>query len=126
MSCSSKTTVKEKYDYEEVTSEISWSETFNQREDLYLVYFYKESCGYCQSIKSKVLNYYFFKKEVMYFVDCEAGEAIYGPTKDLKGMSDISNFYIFGTPFLIKIKEKKIDSYYPGMNKILEYIDKQK
>ena len=110
------------HDYCDVDAQISWSDVFNQCEDQYLVYFYSESCGYCQTIKNDVIEYYLSKKEAMYFVDSGGEDAKFGPVKDLTGIFDIESFYIFGTPFLIKTKEKKIDSYYAGMNQILEYI----
>ena len=110
------------HDYCDVEAQISWSDIFLQCEDEYLVYFYRDTCGYCQTIKNEVIDYYLSKKEAMYFVDAETKDAKFGPIKDLTGISDIESFYIFGTPFLIKTKEKKIVVYYAGMSQILEYI----
>lgn len=101
---------------------IPWTDIFEQVEDDYLVYFYSERCGYCNEIKQDVLSFYLELKPVMYFV-CTDLDAIFGPSKDLKGIDNIDDFYIFGTPFLLRVYTHQVEDYYVGKNQILDYIN---
>ncbi len=111
------------YDYSDVTTQIDWYDTFNQEENDYLVYYYNETCSHCNSIKQNVISYYLADEETMYFVNTK-NNSRFGPVKELKGIDDIELFYIFGTPFLIRVKDYKIEDYYSGVNKILEYLNR--
>ena len=110
------------HNYHEIKDRlIPWNEIFNQEEDYYFVYFYSETCGHCNDIKQDVLNYYFESINPMYFV-CTNYEAVIGPKKELYGIDNIDEFYIFGTPFMIEIKDHTILDYYAGTIEILEFI----
>ena len=111
------------YEYEYV-SHIEWDSIFNQKEEDYLVYFYSVNCGHCKELKGEIINYYFTNKETMYFV-CTDQYVVFGSSSDLTGINSINYFYIFGTPFLIKLHDKEIVNYYPGVAKIREYIETQ-
>ena len=109
------------YDYSDVSTHIDWYDSFVQEEDDYLVYYYSETCSHCNSIKQQVIRYYLSEKEPMYFVNTNLNSK-FGPVKELSGINDIDSFYIFGTPFLLRVKEHMVSDYYPGTKKILEYL----
>ena len=100
-----------------------WINVFEQEEADYLVYFYSERCGHCNSIKNDIINYYLTTSNRMYFV-CTDYDAIYGPQKDLRGVNNIDDFYIFGTPFLVRIQNYTVSEYYAGTTAILNFIGK--
>ena len=119
-SCSSYETIK--HNYHEIKDHlISLSDIFIQEEDTYLVYFYSERCGHCNELKQDILSYYFKQITPMYFI-CTDIEIVTGPPKDLLGISDINEFYIFGTPFLTLIKDGTVADYYVGKVQILDFI----
>ncbi len=120
--CNQGLEIKQKeYDYSDVAAFIEWSKVFNQDENDYSVYFFSVTCGHCKEIKEEILTYYFGEYEKMYFVETSY-DAVFGPPKDLTGISTIEDFYIFGTPFLINISKRTISNYYAGKAKIREYI----
>ena len=120
-SCSSSIEVSF-HNYHEIKERIiNWYQVFNQKEDYYLIYYYSERCGYCNDIKQEVLDYYFKSITTMYFV-CTDYEIGTGPAKDLIGINNIDDFYIFGTPFMTEIKEGAIYNYYAGKEEILGFI----
>ena len=110
------------YNYHEIRDNlIDWVDVFNQIEHFYLVYFYSERCGHCNSIKSDVISYYLKNIKRMYFV-CTDIDAVFGSQSDLIGINNITEFHIFGTPFLIRLVEHKISNYYVGASAILDFI----
>ena len=112
-----------KHNYHEIKdSKIDWVDVFNQIEDDYLVYFYSERCGHCNSIKNEVISYYLKTDKSMYFV-CTDLDAVFGSQSNIVGVDNIDDFYIFGTPFLIRMLEFKVSEYYIGANAILEFIN---
>ena len=116
-----KTEVKHNY-HEIKDSLIPWSDVFNQPEHNYLVYFYSERCGHCNSIKNQVISYYLTTDESMYFV-CTDIDAVFGSQSDLTGVDNITDFYIFGTPFLVRLVEYAVSMYYVGATAISNYFD---
>lgn len=108
-------------DYDDV-EHIKWEETFSIEEKEYLVYFYSTSCGHCRELKDEIINYYFLNFEEMRFA-CVDEYALYGPTSDISGVNNINDFYIFGTPFMIRVYDSTLVNYYAGVGKIREYID---
>lgn len=115
--------ISKDYDYSDVTTHIDWIDVFSQAEDLYLVYFYSLTCGHCKEIKQEVLSYYFSSNETIYFVQADEN-TVYGSSGELIGVSDVSNLFIYGTPFLIKLENHVIVEYYGGEKEIREYINK--
>ena len=110
------------YDYDLTQDKtIEWNDLFNQNPDFYYVYVYSPKCGYCNDIKQDVLNYCFNLSSSMYFV-CTDNDIVIGPPKDLVGLNNIEEFYIFGTPFLIEVKERAVANYYAGKEEILAFI----
>ena len=122
-SCSAtKNNNKIERDYDDIEKTITWSEIFKLDLDEYYVYFYSKTCGHCKELKPMILDYYFSTDEELYFSEANE-ETVYGKKSDLYGIENIDDFYIFGTPFLIKIKEKVLVEYYSGVSEIREYIN---
>lgn len=115
--------ITKEYDYLDVSTHIDWIDVFSQVEDLYLVYFYSLTCGHCKEIKQDILSYYFSSNETIYFVQADEN-TVYGSSGELIGISDISNLFIYGTPFLIKLENHSLIEYYGGEKEIREYINK--
>ena len=112
------------YDYSDVETQIiDWCDIFSQLEDNYSVYFYSVTCGHCAEIKQSILSYYFLNKEVMYF-SRTSEETVFGTKTDLIGVSDLEDFHIFGTPFLINVTNHTVSNYYAGVSEITNYIEK--
>lgn len=125
LSCSSANKTEDKiYDYDDVDTHISWSDIFIQEEENYSVYFYSKTCSHCLEIKQDFLQYYFTNKEKIYLVESNEDTKI-GPVSDITGVNSNDSFYIFGTPFLINLKNHAISKYYGGTKQILEYIENQ-
>ncbi len=101
---------------------ICWDDVFLQKEDDYITYFYSERCGYCNEIKQDVISYYLAKIETMYFV-CTDIKCVVGPKSDIRGINNIDDFYIFGTPFLVCLLEHQVYEYYVGASEIKEYVN---
>ena len=119
LSCSEDVTI---HNYHEIREHlISWNSVFEQSEDDYLVYFYSERCRHCNEIKQYVISFYLEGSCPMYFV-CSDFEVVLGPKKDLKGIDNIDDFYIFGTPFLVRILLHSIESYYVGVEEVKQCI----
>ena len=110
------------HNYHEIrNSLISWENIFFIEDDEFFVYFYAEKCGYCNEIKQSVLNFYLKNLCVFYFVNCDF-EIKTGPIIDLRGIDNLDEFYIFGTPFLVKFEYRAVTDYYVGSQQILDYI----
>lgn len=111
------------HNYHEIKDNlIDFSDIFIQVENDYLVYFYSERCGHCKEIKDDIISYYLKGIRTMYFV-CTDYDAVIGNPKDLTGIDNIDEFYIFGTPFLIRVFDYKVKEYYAGTKAILSYLD---
>lgn len=117
------TTIQQPFhNYHEIKDRIiEWNQLFIQSEEYYLIYFYSEKCGHCNEIKQDILDYYFESVTKMYFV-CADYEVVTGPKADLKGIDKLDEFYIFGTPFLLEVKDHKVLDYYAGPSEILGFI----
>ena len=122
LGCSANRIKPNTLDYDDIENVVSWSNIFNIDEDEYLVYFYSVTCGHCKEIKGLMIDYYFSNLEQIYFSEVSE-ETVYGQRSDLTGIDKLENFYIFGTPFLIKIEDKIVSEYYSGVKEISEYIN---
>ena len=120
--CKEESNQEIKHNYHEIKSDlISWIDVFNQSETDYFVYFYSVRCGHCNEIKNDIIEYYYSNKNTLYFV-CTDIDSLVGPPKDLTGIDNIDDFYIFGTPFLIRVYEYMVKEYYAGTRAILNFI----
>ena len=111
-------------DYSIVKTHINWIDIFNQQEVDYFVYFYSTTCAHCRNIKQEMLNYYLSEKSYLYFLCMDKIDDRYKQPYDITGICDSNKLYIFGTPFLIEVKNFKVYQYYAGEKSILEFIRK--
>ncbi len=111
-------------DYSIVKTHINWIDIFNQQEVDYFVYFYSTTCAHCRNIKQEMLNYYLSEKSYLYFLCMDKIDDRYKQPYDITGICDSNKLYIFGTPFLIEVKNYKVYQYYAGEKSILEFIRK--
>lgn len=110
------------HNYHEIKDKlISWDDIFIQKEDSYLIYFYSERCIHCNEIKQEIISFFLEDITTMYFV-CTNIKAEFGPTKELNGIDSINDFYIFGTPFLLELKNHIVEDYYAGVNEVKDRI----
>ena len=112
-------------DYEDIVlPKISWFDIFNREEEKYLVYFYSEECGYCNSIKEEILDYYETTTRKMFFIDVvEDGNVVINHSFDsVIGVNDIEHLYIRGTPSLLELENKTVVNYYAGVQTIRAFI----
>ena len=123
LSCNSNSqNVTKTYDYDDIDKTIVWNDIFSKEQESYSIYFYNKKCGHCLGIKELIIDYYFKELEILYFLETNE-ETIYGPKSDLVGISNLNDFYIFGTPFLINIYKSSIENYYAGSKQIVDYIN---
>ena len=123
-SCSPTSKTKEdKLDYLDfIDRHVLYSEVLTKEEESYLVYFYSEYCGYCQSIKEDVLT--FVKGEYFPFYFCNDTEnfVISISYEDSIGCDDTSNLLICGTPSLMRIENHKVMENICGRSSVLAYL----
>ena len=120
--CTPNKSIEEKHNYHEIKDRlIAWNDIFIQEEEEYYVYFYSERCGHCNDIKQNIINFYYKDVVYMYFV-CTDIDSVTGPRSDIKGIDNIDDFYIFGTPFLTQLSSHKINDYYVGVSEIKGFI----
>lgn len=98
--------------------EIKWVECFDQKDELYYVYFYSNTCGHCKELKDTLLTYYYTHDDAFYFVNVETYAVFQNNPETLIGISDINKLFIVGTPFLLEVSFHSITSYYGGVNAI--------
>ena len=104
--------------------QIVWNEVLSKSKSRYIVYFYSEYCGYCKQVKQEILSYYLKYVDEMYFVDTVKEKATYKSNDGmLIGTKNITDFYIFGTPFLVEVTDYTVTNWYAGVDSIRLYID---
>ena len=106
--------------------QIDWSDSFKQEEDDYLVFFYSETCEQCHQIMGDVIA--FANSNIMqtYFSNILSPEGkmpIVKGNEPLVNVSDISEFYIAGTPTLIEVKEGTVIENIPGKDACLTFLN---
>ena len=106
-------------------------EILRQDEDSYYVYFYQETCSSCNSIKKNVFQYIEKYNEdddettpKLYLFKISAANSIVGSTSNLTGVSDYKNLVVSGTPTLILITNKTVQSSYENAKNIYNQIKK--
>ena len=137
---------KKKNEYLDL-SELTESQIFTQSEDEYLVYFHKDNCNGCESIKTDVLHYNYLSSKDDNLVkiygmnlqkEDETKALIYRTYTGLSGQGDEGTFYvntvtnwydlyIAATPALIVIKTndgvKKAHFITYGASNISSYLE---
>lgn len=124
-SCSSNELIiyEDNLDYDLISEfQISWNDIFNQKENEYLVYFYSQTCGYCEDIKEDILRFYKDSEICMYFVSDKENFVIGHDINNTIGCDDISSFYIIGTPTLVEVCNHSILMNLGGVSKIYDFL----
>lgn len=123
-SCSTKkTSQKKEYNYDDYESiQISYSEVFDKTEESYLVYFYSEYCGYCQSIKEEVLSFVDGNYFPIYLCHDTDNFLMGYEYEQSIGCQTSSCLIVCGTPSLIRIENHKIVLNACGVNSVLAYL----
>ena len=116
-------TPKEKAEVPIKKKDIVIDDLFSIDSDTYLVYFYSEQCRHCLNIKDDMENFYSTYSGDMFFLSTDINEVNFNSMKSaLIGVDNITDFYIVGTPSLIRFIDHKVDEYFLGEKEILEYI----
>jgi len=112
--------VNVQYKYSDFENINSFYAIQTQEEDEYLVYYYSESCGYCNEIKEDVLNFAHENNAgiKMYLLDAATAT---GST--LVITDPTSGATMDGTPSLIIVKNGVIVQMSPGYINVLQIID---
>lgn len=122
---------KDNSDRQEIPAslKIEWTDSFKQEEDNYLVFFHSDTCAHCQEIMGDVIAFSLDNVKKLYFADIES-EGIKIPvdkTKDpLIGVSDISEFYIKGTPTIIEVNLCVVVENIPGKDACLTFLNSER
>ena len=115
---------RNQYDYKDITQLIiKKEEIFSFANDSYYVYFYKENCSHCNSIKQTIIGEALIRNDIYFFDDT----ADILKVKDLKnpiiGISKSEDIFIYGTPMLINVEYGAISSFYLGTEQIINFLD---
>ena len=128
VSCNKSNEVKiseiNQYDYKDIAQlMIKKEEIFSFANDSYYVYFYKENCSHCNSIKQTIIGEALIRNDIYFFDDT----ADILKVKDLKnpiiGISKSEDIFIYGTPMLINVEYGAISSFYLGTEQIINFLD---
>lgn len=124
-------------------NEIKKEDIYNQIEDEYLIYFYKDRCPYCEQCEDIIKEYIAQDekaielytcdlskdKEIKRYYEGENGQGSKGQYF-VDGVTNYKDLYIAGVPTIIKIKNEngiKVSEYIAsGKSKVIEYINEQK
>ena len=109
-------------DYPE-ESQIVWEDVLKQEDELYYVYFYSLTCGYCANLKAQMLEYNQTTTNVLYFCNVTDGFMYKENVNSVIGCNEISEFGIVGIPSLIEITKNTVSNYFLGISAITVFIE---
>lgn len=117
------------YTYSDVAEyAILEEDIFEQKEEFYLVYVYKNSCSICEQIKPTVLNFAINSGYRMYFVNtsnlmqsCDSAEI---SKNNSVGTNDVRKLYLYGTPTIFAINQGSVHEVLIGGNEITNSLNK--
>lgn len=108
----------EEYSYDFVEDRfIEWGDIFSIDENEYCVYFFSRTCSHCDKLKNFIIPIIKEKRNIYLVESCSEIKFV----KDMHvvfGVDNVSEFGITGYPTLIKIVDKKVDSYFVGVESI--------
>ena len=111
------------YDYKDVAQfTINKEEIFSFANNSYYVYFYKENCSHCNSIKQAIIEEAINRNDIYFFDDTNDILKVKDLKNSIIGISKSEDIFIYGTPMLINILQGEISSYYLGTEQILNFI----
>lgn len=121
-----------------MANDIKVEDIFNQEEEQYLIYFYKNKCPYCEACEDVIDEYIknqegsiklytcnLTKSEIKRYYEGENGQGSKGQYF-VNGVNDYNELYIAGVPTIIKVyldQDQKISEYViSGKTKVIDYI----
>ena len=112
-----------------VSLQIKWTDSLNQEEDDYLVFFHSDTCSHCQEIMGDVIA--FSKEEIkkLYFSNIVSDGIKMSVQKDQEPAVDVDSieeFYIRGTPTIIEVKSGIVISNIPGKDACLTFLNNER
>ena len=112
-----------------VSLQIDWKDRFKQEEDDYLFFYYSETSEKFNEIMGDVIAFANSNIKKTYFANINSSEGkipIDKTAEPLINVSDISEFYILGTPTIVEIKEGTVTSNIPGKDKCLTFLNNER
>ena len=109
-----------------VDQKIIWSETFKQKEDHYLIFFYSETCTHCHEIMGDVLSFVESNILKMYFLDIKSSDIKIPISNDIDltiGVTSIDDLFIAGTPTLLELENWIVKANIPGTDNCLTFLN---
>lgn len=91
--------------------------------DRYFVYIYQKNCGHCQHIKPYVLHYIDHNPNSLFLLEYEPSISICRNFYEDDKKITREDFCILGTPALIEVYQKEVNSYFFGETEILEKLN---
>lgn len=111
------------HSYDEISDrEIVWNDIFSISCPDYFVYFYSPTCSHCNRIKNVIIEYA-LTNESMYFIRFSDDVVVSGDVKNTIGVNSIDNLSILGTPSLLEVKNKVVETNIAGERAILEFLN---
>ena len=128
VSCNKSNEVKiseiNQYDYKDITQlVINKEEIFSFANDSYYVYFYKENCSHCNSIKQTIIGEALIRNDIYFFDDTGDILKVKALKNSIIGISKSEDIFIYGTPMLINVEYGAISSFYLGTEQIINFLN---
>ena len=109
-----------------IDQQITFSQTLNQFENHYLVFFYSETCTNCHEIRGDVLAFAEDNIVKTYFIDIKQSneEVPTGNSIDLTiGATSANDLFIAGTPTIIEVEDWAVKANVPGRDNVLTLLN---
>ena len=112
-----------------IDQEISLEDCLSQSESRYLIYFYSETCGHCQQIKSDIVS--FANDQIMktYFIDIKKpnNEVTICQKDEIElGISNYRDLKILGTPTIVMVENGIVTKNVSGKEECLTIINQER
>ncbi len=108
----------EEYEYSDFEDHLisTYNEAENLQNNKYIVYYYSQNCGHCQTVKQDVLGF-FDSFEMLPFYIFDISSAVFGT-------SGLDEF--IGTPTIFIMSDNQVSEAYIGSVNIITFIEKYK
>ena len=111
------------HSYDEISEwEITWKDTFSMLNPHYFVYFYSPTCSHCTRIKDVIIEYA-LDNESMYFIRFNDEVVVSGDVSGTIGLTSVENLSILGTPALLEVNDKVLETNIAGEKAILDHLN---
>ena len=113
------------HDYSEIENRIiKWPKILSQEDKFYYGYIFSKTCGHCQEIKDKVIDYA-IRKNNIYFVEFDNSIPIVGEINSTINATYYEDIGILGTPTLLQIFDHTLIANVAGSKNILSLLENQ-